>query len=88
MVKLFQQHGWPFVYHRSGQTHGAKQIPILVLDATSQDPTVVGLADTHKVEGMPTTILLTHNARPAQLLGSVTDEEIHGLLTSACLAAR
>ena len=88
MVKLFQQHGQPFVYHAKGRIHGARQIPIVVIDATSNDPSVVELADAHKDEGMPTTILLTHNAPPAQLLGSVTDPEIHELLTSACLANR
>lgn len=88
MVKLFQQHGQPLVYHTNGRIHGARSIPIVVIDATSEDPSVVGLADAHKVEGMPTTILLTHNAPPAQLLGSVDDNEIHVLLTSACLANR
>lgn len=88
MVKLFRDHGWPFNYHRGGPIEAAKGIPILFVDATSEDPTVVQFADSHNVSGMPTTILLTRNAKPAQLLGAVSDEEIHGLLTSACLAAR
>lgn len=87
MVKTFQAHGQPLAYYRN-KPLAPGQIPIVVLDATSQDPSVVGLADAHKVEGMPTTILLTHNAKPVQLLGSVPDEEIHALLVSACIANR
>ncbi len=88
LVKSFQAHGQPLVYYKNGMQLAPHQIPIVVLDAASADPSIVGLADSYKVEGMPTTLLLTHNARPAQLLGAVSDEEIHQLLVSACLAAR
>lgn len=88
LVKAFQDHGHPFRYHRNGQHHAPSVIPIVVLDGTSQDPSVVELANAHKVEGMPTTLLLTHNAAPVQLVGAVSDEELHAALVSAVLAAR
>jgi thioredoxin-related protein len=88
MVKGFQSYGQPLVWHSNGRDPKPGTIPIVVLDATSEDPSVVGLADSYKVEGMPTTILLTHNAKPQVLLGGIDDVELHALLTSACLANR
>ncbi len=86
MVKTFQAHGQPLVYHQNNKAPAPGTIPIVMLDGASADPSVVALADYYKVEGMPTTILLTHNAKPAIKLGGVDDVEVHELLKSACIA--
>lgn len=87
MVEGFQAHGVPFVFHTDGPIFKG-QIPVLVYDGASQDPGVVELANQYAIEGLPTTLLLTRNARPVKIEGAISDEEIYKLLASATYANR
>ena len=87
-VGRWQKFGVPLVYYAPGATITKKTIPIMIVDATSADPGVQAFCDLHKVQGMPTTLLLTHNAPPVRIEGSVPDEEIYRLLESAAYANR
>ncbi len=86
-VKHFQDHGIPMVYY-ANKPIARGQIPIIVVDATSEHPWIQGELDRFKVEGMPTTVLWTHNAKAQTLIGDLDDHVIHELLTSAAIAAQ
>lgn len=86
-VKTWIDHGVPLYWYRGGQVPRGV-IPILMLDATSDDPTIVGLADQHQVTGLPSTILLTRHGKPVKLEGSVEDRQVYDLLHAAVLANR
>jgi hypothetical protein len=87
-VDRWQKHGVPLVYYKPGQTIDRKTIPVMIIDATSADAGVQAFCDLHKVAGMPATLLLTHNAPPVKVEGSIPDEEIYRLLASAAYANR
>lgn len=87
-VAAFQGHGQPFVWYQPGMPLMPGQIPVIVLDADSEDDSVVSLADQYGVEGLPTTLLLRRTAPPAKLEGAVDDRSIYEALASACLANR
>ncbi len=86
-LRAFRAHGTPFEYYDGGAiTRGS--IPVIVLDGASQDAQIQSIADQHKVSGMPTTILFTHNARPMKLEGALDDGQIYDLLVRAAHANR
>jgi thiol-disulfide isomerase/thioredoxin len=87
-VDRWQKHGVPLVYYRPGQKIDRRTIPVMVIDATSTDPNIVAFADLHQISGMPTTLLLTQNAPPVKIEGTIPDEEIYRLLESAAYANR
>ena len=87
MVEGFASHGVPIYFYTSGQVP-AGQIPVLVYDGTSEDAQVQALADRFKVEAMPTTVLLAHNAKPVKLEGAIEDDELYRVLVSATIANR
>lgn len=88
MVELFQAHGQPLVFYQVGMPLLPRQIPVIILDGASDDESVVSLADEHKIEALPTTLLLRTTAPTAKIEGAVDDQQIHAALTSACLANR
>lgn len=87
-VERFQAVGQPLIYYQNGHQLTPRQIPVLILDATSGDQVIQAFCDAHQISGMPTTVLLTQRASPVKLEGAVDDTEIYGLLTSACYANR
>lgn len=87
LVKGFQAYKVPFVLYTAGEIpRGA--IPVLIYNAAETDPGVQALADQYKIEGLPTTILLTRTTHPARLEGAISDEQIHEVLTAAAIANR
>ncbi len=87
-VDHFQKHNAPLVDYTPGQSIRRGTIPVMVIDATSDDPNIQAFCDLHKVSGMPTLLLLTHNRAPVKIEGAVEDGRIYEVLTSAVLAAR
>lgn len=87
-VDHFQKHGAPLVDYTPGQAIKKGSIPVMVIDATSEDPNIQAFCDLHAVSGMPTLILLTYNHAPVKIEGAVEDAKIYEALTSAVLAAR
>lgn len=88
MIEGFKAHGAPIVIHDGRKKVRPGQILVVVYDGGSQDPGIVQLADAYKIEALPTTILLTHNAAPVKLEGELPDEDIYELLASATIANR
>lgn len=88
MVAGFQQHGVPLVWYKPGMMVLPGQIPVLIIDAASEDPSVVGLADQYQIAALPTTMLFAHNSKPRKLEGTLEDHEIHEVLASAVYASR
>jgi thioredoxin-related protein len=86
-VDAWISHGVPMYWFESGQVP-PRMIPVLMLDASSEDPSVVGLADQYEIQAVPTTLLLTRNRRPVKLEGALDDQQIHEILASAHLANR
>lgn len=88
MVNGFRKHGVPMIWWSPNRQVKPGEIPVLIVDAGSQDPSVVGLADQHQISALPSTLLLTHNARPVKLEGAIDDTEIYQVLVSATYANR
>lgn len=88
LIESFKSYGHQFVYYDEGVEIMPGQIPVIVLDAASEDESVVNLADQHKIEALPTTLLLTRYGTPAKLEGAIDDSEIHEALATACNANR
>jgi thioredoxin-related protein len=82
-VAAFQAYGHPFVYYELGMPLMPGQIPVIVLDGASEDPSIDEVAQRHNVEALPTTILLRRYQFPAKSEGAVDDETIHRMLTAA-----
>jgi hypothetical protein len=87
MLQTFRAKGWPFVFY-DGRAIARGSIPILILDGASSDPSIVELANQHKIDGMPTTLLLRRYQEPLKLEGAIDDPEIYGLLVEARQANR
>jgi thiol-disulfide isomerase/thioredoxin len=88
MVGAFQAKGWPFVFYDERRVVQYGQIPILVLDGASEDPSIGEIADQHAIEGMPTTLVLRRFGPPLKLEGAVDDRELYDALVAACEANR
>lgn len=86
-VEQWMAHGQPLYWYKSGAVP-PRAIPVLVLNATSDDPSVVGFADQYDIKALPTTLLLTQNAKPVKIEGALDDQQIYELLASAAYANR
>lgn len=86
-VKTFQQHGIPVVIY-SGKAPTKGQIPVIIADSSSPDASIQALLDQYGIDAMPTTVLITHNAQPAILVGALDEMQIYELLSSAAIASR
>ena len=80
--------GQPFVIYEPGGAIATGQIPVIVCDAASQDPSVVQLADQHHVSGLPTTLLIPRMGFPAKYEGALSDVQIYNLLNAAVATNR
>jgi len=87
-ITAFKRSGCPIHYHELGCTVPRNAIVVAIFDSTSQDPELQALLDQYKIQGMPTTLLLTHNAAPVQLEGAIDDQQIYTMLASAAYANR
>lgn len=88
-LRGWQAHGVPFVEVVGVESPLLKgQIPILVLDATSEDPGIQGLCNQYEISGMPTTLVLPKVGRSIKVEGAVDDPQIYELLHAAVLANR
>lgn len=86
MVDKFRKTGVPLEYYSPGRDIPVGQIPVIILDATSEDQSIQAFADQHAVSGMPTTMLLTSRHAPIKLEGAVEDQELYNLLVAAVQA--
>lgn len=88
MVDEWITHGQPFYWYQPGVVIPQGVVPVLVLDAASEDPSIVTLADQYKIEGLPTTLLLTRRSKPQKIEGSIEDRKLYDLLSNAVRANR
>ena len=58
------------------------QLPVLILDSTTRDAGVQAFADQHKIENLPTTILMTARHGTSKKEGALDDSEIYELLVA------
>jgi hypothetical protein len=75
--------GYPFIVHDGESDLAAGSIPILIYDATAKDESVQSFADRHKITGLPTTILLPRYGVTTKYEGTLTNEQIYGILNTA-----
>ena len=86
MIRAFQNKGWPFVYYDGRRVISHGQIPILILDGASSDPSIAEYANQHQIDGKPTTMVLRRYQDPIKLEGAIDDREIYDALVLACQA--
>ena len=84
----FQKLNQPFVLYQDGLAIQPGQIPVMVCDSNSRDPSVVDLADRHQIHALPSTILLPRYGFPAKYEGGLTDVQIYSLLNAAIATNR
>lgn len=84
----YQKLGHPFVLWEIGGTLKPGQIPVVILDSTTQDAEVQALADKHQITGLPTTVLLPKVGYPAKFEGALSDGQIYELLNTAVATNR
>jgi thioredoxin-related protein len=83
-----RKHQVPFVWFRQGHVFAPGQIPVLIVDAASTDPSVVALADQYQVSALPSTVLFTRYGAPVKLEGALDDQQLYELLVAAANASR
>lgn len=88
IVNSWIQHGQPLYWYQPGVAIPHGVVPVLVLDAASEDPTVADLGDQYTIEGVPATVLLTRRTRPSKHEGVLSDAQLYELMSSAVLANR
>ena len=79
----YRKLGYPFIVHDGESELPVAAIPILIYDATSQDQSVQSFADRHKITGLPTTIVLPRYGVVTKYEGTLTNEQIYGILNMA-----
>lgn len=79
-IQGFQKLGVPFVFYETGTTIRPGQIPVIVVDSTSTDPSVIALADQHGITALPTTIVLPRYGQPERIEGAVDEQSTYELL--------
>lgn len=86
-VAGFQKLGHKFVYYEQGKTVVRNgEIPVVIVDSTSTDPSVIALADQHQISALPTTVILPRFYQPARYVGSLSDKATYEMLNN-CVAA-
>jgi len=82
-VEGFQRLGYPFVPYAPSTNINRGDIPILVYDVTSKDPSVQQFADRFEVSSVPATVFLPKMGGFHKLVGAQDDETIYRLLLAA-----
>jgi hypothetical protein len=82
-IAAYQNAGYPFVIYEIGMKLQPGQIPVLIYDATSQDPGVQALMDQHKVSALPTTVMLPRSGHSGRWEGSMNDADIYSIMNFA-----
>lgn len=80
----FQALGWPFVIFDGRRAPSAGEIPVVIVDGASMDPSVDALAQKYAVEGMPTTLVMPRHGAVMKLEGAIDNAEIYEALKHAC----
>jgi len=80
----FQALGWPFVYFDNARSPNAGEIPVVIIDGASMDPSVEALAQKYAVDGMPTTLIMPRRGRVTKLEGAIDNVEIYNALKLCC----
>lgn len=80
----FQALGWPFVIYDGTRTPGAGEIPVVIIDGASMDPSVDALAQKYGVDGMPTTLVMPRRGHVQKLEGAIDNVEIYNALKLCC----
>lgn len=87
-VQGFQKLGHPFVYYEPHMTTADGDIPVVVVDSTSEDPSVQAVANQYQIHALPTTVLLPKVGHAARFEGALSDEQTYELLNAALDANR
>lgn len=87
-VKGFQKLGQPLVYYEPHMVTADGDVPIVIVDSTSPDPSVQRVADQYQVHALPTTILMPKVGHPAKFEGALDDQQIYELLNVALASNR
>ena len=81
-IEGYQKMGHPFViYQGAGLAKG--QIPIMVYDSTSQEKSLQDFANLHKIENLPTTLLLPKVGHSTRYEGALSNQQIYTFLNNA-----
>lgn len=86
-IEGFQKLGHPILVYE-GQAVERGTIPVVVIDSTSQEPSVQSLCDKHKIHALPTTVLLPKYGMPMRWEGALPDQDVYNLLNGALGANR
>jgi thiol-disulfide isomerase/thioredoxin len=82
LVAAVQQAGKPFAIYQQGQFISTDSIPVIIMDAASNHPTVKNTADSLRVESVPVTFLRT-SPNLTRFEGALTPDQIKALLILA-----
>lgn len=86
-VTGFQKLGVPFVYYESGgKPVRSGQIPIIIVDSTSTDPSVIALCEQHQIHALPTTVIMPRWGGPMRYEGALPDGELYEMLNTTVAA--
>jgi hypothetical protein len=84
-INAIQGQGYPIYEYRPGRTAKRGELPVLIVDSTSTDPSVVDLADKYQISALPTTIILPRYGFSSRWEGSLPDDEMQRMIESAAL---
>ena len=85
-IDAFQKAGHPIVEYEPGMTVERGMIPVIIVDSTSQDPSVQTLADQHQIHALPTTLVMPRRGRVERIEGSMPEHDVQNLLMAAVAA--
>lgn len=80
--------GSPFQFYEPSTPLYAQAIPILIIDATSQDPGIQQYADANGINAMPTTLFFVRGRTAGRTEGALSNQDITKLLDDAVRANR
>ncbi len=75
--------GYPIFEYQPSDVTRRGQVPVLIVDSTSADPSVINLADKYQVTALPTTIVLPRYGLPGRWEGALSDDETYHVLGMA-----
>lgn len=85
-VQSFIAVGHPFMFYSLGATILPGQIPVLILDSTSDDAEIQSLMDQHEIQALPTTVVLCRRGDNKKVTGALTDRDTYDMLVEAVKA--
>ena len=82
-VEGYQKLGHPFVVYDEGVIVSRGQIPVVIVDSTSTDASVVDLCNKYKIVNLPTTLLMPRHGFPVRFEGDLSPQDIYQLLNAS-----